>query len=121
MNLRLDDKIALVTASTAGIGYAIALDLAREGARVVVNGRTDARRRSRPSPAFVPKCRVANLEGISADLGTASGVPQYRRPRPQGGRVGEQPRDFSRPNLLKPSPTKTGCACSKSMFFPVCG
>jgi NAD(P)-dependent dehydrogenase (short-subunit alcohol dehydrogenase family) len=31
-----------VTGSTAGIGYAIAAALAREGARVVVNGRTEA-------------------------------------------------------------------------------
>jgi NAD(P)-dependent dehydrogenase (short-subunit alcohol dehydrogenase family) len=43
MNLKLDDKAALVTGSTAGIGYAIALGLACEGARVIVNGRTQAR------------------------------------------------------------------------------
>ena len=43
MNLKLDNKAALVTGSTAGIGFAIALGLAREGARVIVNGRTQAR------------------------------------------------------------------------------
>src|SRR6266700_3917401 len=40
MDLQLKDKLAVVTGSTAGIGYAIAEALAREGARVVVNGRT---------------------------------------------------------------------------------
>jgi len=43
MNLELDGKKALVTGSTAGIGFAIAKALAAEGARVIVNGRTDAR------------------------------------------------------------------------------
>ena len=40
MDLKLDGKLALVTGSTAGIGYAIAAGLAREGARVIVTGRT---------------------------------------------------------------------------------
>jgi len=40
MDLQLAGKLALVTGSTAGIGFAIAQVLLREGARVVVNGRT---------------------------------------------------------------------------------
>lgn len=40
MDLKLDNKLSLVTGSTAGIGYAIASALAREGSRVIVNGRT---------------------------------------------------------------------------------
>jgi NAD(P)-dependent dehydrogenase (short-subunit alcohol dehydrogenase family) len=40
MDLQLRDKLALVSGSTAGIGLAIATELAREGARVIVNGRT---------------------------------------------------------------------------------
>lgn len=43
MDLQLKDKIALVTGSTAGIGYAIAKSLAAEGAQVIVNGRTKER------------------------------------------------------------------------------
>lgn len=39
MDLELRNKLALVTGSTAGIGNAIAGALAREGARVIVNGR----------------------------------------------------------------------------------
>src|SRR3984885_15182041 len=42
MDLQLKEKIALVSGSTAGIGNAIATSLAREGARVIVSGRTPA-------------------------------------------------------------------------------
>ena len=40
MDLDLKGKLALVSGSTAGIGHAIAARLAREGARVIVNGRS---------------------------------------------------------------------------------
>ena len=40
MDLQLNNKKALVTGSTAGIGYAIAKQLAKESAQVYVNGRT---------------------------------------------------------------------------------
>jgi NAD(P)-dependent dehydrogenase (short-subunit alcohol dehydrogenase family) len=40
MNLDLQGKLALVSGSTAGIGRAIAASLAREGARVIVTGRS---------------------------------------------------------------------------------
>ncbi|HWU83244.1 MAG TPA: SDR family oxidoreductase [Methylophilaceae bacterium] len=40
MDLQLTDKLALVSGSTAGIGYAIARSLASEGAHVIVNGRS---------------------------------------------------------------------------------
>ena len=40
MNLILENKLALVSGSTAGIGFAIAQALLREGATVIVNGRT---------------------------------------------------------------------------------
>src|ERR1700758_2101297 len=41
MDLQLTNKLALVSGSTKGIGLAIATGLAREGARVIINGRTD--------------------------------------------------------------------------------
>lgn len=41
MDMQLSDKLALVTGSTAGIGYAIALGLAQEGASVIITGLTD--------------------------------------------------------------------------------
>ena len=40
MDLKLKNRLSLVTASTAGIGYAIAETLAFEGARVIINGRS---------------------------------------------------------------------------------
>ncbi len=40
MDLQLKDKTALVTGSTAGIGFAIAKGLLKEGAAVYINGRT---------------------------------------------------------------------------------
>jgi NAD(P)-dependent dehydrogenase (short-subunit alcohol dehydrogenase family) len=41
MDLQLGNKLALVTGSSKGIGLAIVASLAREGARVIVNGRTE--------------------------------------------------------------------------------
>jgi len=42
MDLKLKGKLALISGSTAGIGHAIATALANEGARVIVNGRSQA-------------------------------------------------------------------------------
>jgi NAD(P)-dependent dehydrogenase (short-subunit alcohol dehydrogenase family) len=73
MDLQLQNKIALVTGSTAGIGFAIAQALANEGARLIVNGRTEKR-----VNGALEKLQSAGsggkVEGIAADLGTAEGV-----------------------------------------------
>jgi NAD(P)-dependent dehydrogenase (short-subunit alcohol dehydrogenase family) len=42
MDLKLQDKSALISGSTKGIGFAIAALLAAEGAKVIVSGRTQA-------------------------------------------------------------------------------
>lgn len=42
MDLNLHGQMALVSASTSGIGYAIAAQLLEDGARVIINGRSDA-------------------------------------------------------------------------------
>ena len=68
MDLQLTGKTALVTGSTAGIGLAIAQSLAREGARVIVNGRTQARVDT--ALAGMPKGSL----GLAGDLGTAAGA-----------------------------------------------
>jgi NAD(P)-dependent dehydrogenase (short-subunit alcohol dehydrogenase family) len=75
MDLGLHGKRALVTGSTAGIGFATAESLACEGARVVVNGRTQAR-----VDLAISKLRGivsgAWIEGIAADLSDAAGCAQ---------------------------------------------
>jgi NAD(P)-dependent dehydrogenase (short-subunit alcohol dehydrogenase family) len=72
MDLGLSNKRALVTGSTAGIGFATAEALAREGARVIVNGRTRGR-----VDAAVARIRElvpgAEVRGIDADVGSADG------------------------------------------------
>jgi 3-oxoacyl-[acyl-carrier protein] reductase len=73
MDLHLDGKLALITASTGGIGKEIATALAREGATVVVNGRSAA---SVEAAVADIRKRVpdAKLEKLAADNGTAEGA-----------------------------------------------
>lgn len=70
MDLQLAGKLALVTGSSKGIGHAIAATLAREGARVIVNGRTqasvDAARKD-----ILAKVPQAKLEAFAGDLASA--------------------------------------------------
>src|SRR6202043_177069 len=75
MNLQLENKLALVSGSTAGIGFAIAKALAAEGARVIVNGRTDARVGEAIGSirAGIPS---AKLEALSVDLSKADGAAE---------------------------------------------
>ena len=80
MDLGLTGKVALVSGSTAGIGYAIAEQLVREGARVIVNGRT----------AKAVDEVIAKLNGIAAgsalpfaaDLSTAAAANDVARQYP---------------------------------------
>jgi len=72
MDLQLSGKLALVTGSTAGIGYAIAESLAAEGARVIVNGRTQAR----VDAALAKLGGDVNAVGLAADLGSSSGAAE---------------------------------------------
>jgi NAD(P)-dependent dehydrogenase (short-subunit alcohol dehydrogenase family) len=67
MDLQLTGKTALITGSTAGIGLAIATALAREGASVIVNGRTQER-----VDDAVKRSGAKN--GIAADLATEAGA-----------------------------------------------
>ncbi|HEY1417418.1 MAG TPA: SDR family oxidoreductase, partial [Myxococcaceae bacterium] len=82
MNLQLEGKRALVSGSTAGIGWAIAAGLAAEGAEVVVNGRTEARVAAavRQIQDRHPRARV---RGVAADLGTAEGCARMVREVPE--------------------------------------
>src|SRR5437868_6956953 len=72
MDLHLQGKRALVTGSTAGIGLAAALGLAREGAAAVVNGRT-VERVDKAIEQIKRAVPGADVRGVAADLGTAAG------------------------------------------------
>src|SRR3954470_3066193 len=82
MDLQLKGKRALVTGSTAGIGLAAATGLFKEGASVVVNGRTKER-----AEEAVAKVRGTGgdgeVSGIAADLSTAGGVAELTRQLPE--------------------------------------
>jgi NAD(P)-dependent dehydrogenase (short-subunit alcohol dehydrogenase family) len=72
MDLQINSKIALISGSTVGIGFAIATELAREGARVVINGRSQ-----KNVDSAVTRLRSlvagADVQGVAADLSTAEG------------------------------------------------
>jgi NAD(P)-dependent dehydrogenase (short-subunit alcohol dehydrogenase family) len=73
MDLKLRDKVALVTGSTAGIGFAIAKSLANEGAQVYVNGRTQERVDAAVA-AIRKNVPDARVDGIAADFADAEGA-----------------------------------------------
>ena len=76
MKIDLTGKIAVVTGSTSGIGFAIARGLAEAGARVILNGRSKDR-----VEAAVTRLRESvsgsKVEGVMADLATAEGVETF--------------------------------------------
>jgi NAD(P)-dependent dehydrogenase (short-subunit alcohol dehydrogenase family) len=71
MDLKLTGKTALVSGSTKGIGFAIATGLAREGVRVIVNGRSEkaVAEAKQQIERAVPG---AKLETFAGDLATAA-------------------------------------------------
>ncbi|MBV9867072.1 MAG: SDR family NAD(P)-dependent oxidoreductase [Abitibacteriaceae bacterium] len=82
MDLQLQGKRALVTGSTVGIGFATALGLAKEGATVVLNGRTKERVEEAVQ-RVQRKVAGAQVSGVAADLGTAEGVAHLLQQVPE--------------------------------------
>jgi len=81
MDLELKGKRALVTGSTAGIGFAIAASLAKEGARVVVTGRTEAG--VDKAVAKVKADTGGELVGFAGDLGGSAACEALVRRHPE--------------------------------------
>ena len=82
MDFGLKGKTAVVTGSTAGIGFGIASALAAEGARVVVNGRTEARVAA-ALERIRQRTKSADLLGVAGDLGNAAGVEGFLKQVPE--------------------------------------
>jgi NAD(P)-dependent dehydrogenase (short-subunit alcohol dehydrogenase family) len=81
MDLGLKGKRALVTGSTAGIGLATVRALAREGAHVTLNGRTQARIDGAIA-ALKHELPQASVDGIAADVSTRAGCDALIRQLP---------------------------------------
>jgi NAD(P)-dependent dehydrogenase (short-subunit alcohol dehydrogenase family) len=73
MNIQLDTKRALVTASTGGIGFATAKGLAQAGAHVVINGRSEESVKA-ALLRLLTEVPEAMVSGVAADLSTKGGV-----------------------------------------------
>lgn len=73
MDMELRDRRAFITGSTAGIGFAIARGLAREGASVILNGRTPGSL-ERAITRLREEIPGAKVEGVACDASTAEGA-----------------------------------------------
>lgn len=81
MGLQLNEKVALVTGSTAGIGLEIARKLAIEGAKVIITGRNQAK-----LDQAVESIRAtggADISGVPADPSAVEGATALVRAAPQ--------------------------------------
>lgn len=78
MNLQLENKLALVSGSTKGIGLAIATSLVREGVRVIVNGRTEksVAEGATKIQVSVPKAKLELFAGDLSDAKTTGSLVQ---------------------------------------------
>ncbi|WP_318369871.1 SDR family NAD(P)-dependent oxidoreductase [Enterobacter sp.] len=83
MKIDLTGKVALVTASTGGIGFAIARGLAESGAEVIVNGRSESsvnkgiQNLQQVVPGVAVRAAIADLstpEGVASLLQVAANV-----------------------------------------------
>lgn len=76
MKISLEGRRAVVTGSTAGIGFAIAAGLAEAGAEVVVNGRKErsAEKAAQRIRERVPNARV---QALAADLSDQAGTAHF--------------------------------------------
>ena len=81
MDLQINNKKALVSGSSQGIGFAIAKTLAAEGAQVIINGRSEAKLVAAKEKILL-EYPQAQVEYISADLSTSKGCGQLTSEHP---------------------------------------
>src|SRR5450631_3323474 len=81
MKIDLSGKAALITGSTAGIGRAIAEGLARTGAEIVVNGRTQ-QKTDAAAAEIESKIPGAKVRAVAADVSSAAGCDALMRAVP---------------------------------------
>jgi short-subunit dehydrogenase len=82
MDLKLSGKTALVTGSTAGIGYAIAKSLANEGVELYINGR-DKNKIDTVVQKLKTETGNANINGIAADFSDKQQVESLIKQLPE--------------------------------------
>ena len=77
MDFGLKDRVAIVAAASRGIGYAAALELAREGTRVFLCSRDE--RRASEAAEKIHRETGADVAGIAADVTNGSDVERFVR------------------------------------------
>ena len=118
MNLELINKTALISGSTKGIGFAIASQLASEGARIIVNGRSDKAvhfaleqiRNQTPE---------AKVEGFAGDLSTEKAVEDLLKRFPAVD-ILSTTSEFMSPSPSRKLPMRSGGDSSRSMCSAAC-
>jgi NAD(P)-dependent dehydrogenase (short-subunit alcohol dehydrogenase family) len=81
MDMQLTNKLALVTGSTAGIGYAIASALAAEGAKVIINGRSQ--NAVEAAAKTIQASTGHSVHGFVGDLSTAEAAEALIKQYPE--------------------------------------
>jgi NAD(P)-dependent dehydrogenase (short-subunit alcohol dehydrogenase family) len=78
MKIDLSRRRAVISGSTAGIGFAIAKGLAEAGAAVVINGRSERAVKDAVGQ-LTQAVPGASVDGVAADLASAEGVGEFLR------------------------------------------
>ena len=81
MDLKLENKTAFISGSTAGIGFSIAKALADEGANVIVNGRSEAS--VKQAVESLKSTAKGNVDGFAGDLSIAAEAEKLTKQFPE--------------------------------------